>query len=123
MRTQPHSKFCNNFRMSLNFIAISVHHSIAAKIGCSWGDAMSFEVLNDGWFGWDMPAWIDLGNGKPWRQCRVRDLSHRNAKLAVDAHAVPDRFLLRLTKSGSLSLPCRVITRDIAMLEVAVDSR
>jgi hypothetical protein len=83
---------------------------------------MSFEVLHDGWFGWDMPAWIDIGNGAPLRQCRLRDLSHRNAKLAVEAHAVPDRFVLHLTESGSLPLACKVITRDRAMLEVEIGS-
>jgi hypothetical protein len=84
---------------------------------------MSFETLRDGWFGWDMPAWIDLGNGSPLQQCRLKDLSNRHAKLSVStAHALPDRFVLHLTASGSLPLACRVIARNPSMISVEFNS-
>jgi hypothetical protein len=84
---------------------------------------MSFESLNNGWFGWDMPAWIDLGNGRPLQQCRLKDLSKRHAKLSVGAaHALPDRFVLHHTASGSLPLACRVVARDQTMIDVEINS-
>jgi hypothetical protein len=80
---------------------------------------MSYETLRDGWIGWNLPAWIQSDRASSMQQCRVRDLSGEAAKLEIDRPAsVPDRFVLHLTKSGSLALNCAVVRREHAAVEV-----
>ena len=80
---------------------------------------MSYDVLKNGWFGWNMPASISLGDGFGFRPCRIKDITDNRAKLEVHrADEIPDQFLLHLTASGSLPLDCKVITRAPTMVEI-----
>ena len=85
---------------------------------------MSYEVLKDGWFGWNMPAWIECGDGSALQRCRIRDIEENHAKLEVDrARELPDKFLLHLAASGNLPLECRVITRQPTTVEIEFSRR
>ena len=80
---------------------------------------MSYEALKYGDVGWHMPAWLDFGDGKPPQECVIRELSDTAARLAyARAQTVPDRFILRMNKSGSLKRDCQVAARDGAQIDV-----
>ena len=79
---------------------------------------MSYETLRDSWINWNLPAWIQLDDSSPL-QCRVRHLSEAAARLETERAAhLPDRFALRLTESGSLTLRCSVVRRSRSVVEV-----
>jgi hypothetical protein len=58
------------------------------------------------------PAWIDLGDGTPLRECSLCDASQQGSQLTVaEPDQVPDRFTLALSADGSATRQCRVIWR------------
>jgi hypothetical protein len=80
---------------------------------------MSYETLRDSWINWNLPAWIQL-DASSSLQCRVRHLSDAAARLETERAAhVPDRFVLRLTESGSLTLRSNVVRRERSVVEVS----
>jgi hypothetical protein len=80
---------------------------------------MSYETLREGWIEWNRPAWIRLGSESSLQQCTVKDLSDAAANLEIDRRTqVPDRFVLRLTESGSLALECVVVSREARAIRV-----
>jgi hypothetical protein len=80
---------------------------------------VSYEALKFGDAGWNMPAWLDFGDGKAPQECVIRELSDTSARLLfARAQTAPDRFVLRMNKSGSLRRDCRVAARDSTELDV-----
>jgi len=58
------------------------------------------------------PAFIDLGDGSPLRECTFCDASQDGAQLAVaDPNSVPDEFILVLSSGGAARRRCRVAWR------------
>jgi hypothetical protein len=60
-------------------------------------------------------AWIEMQDGVPMRDCIVRDISARGAKLGIITStpgAVPDEFTLRLSPDGRVGHRCRVVWRS-----------
>ena len=58
------------------------------------------------------PAFIDLGDGSPPRECTFCDASQEGAQLAVaDPKSVPDEFILVLSSGGAARRRCRVAWR------------
>ena len=43
--------------------------------------------------------------------CLVRDVSERGARIGVKAEALPDQFILQLTRNGKVLRCCRVVWR------------
>src|SRR5262249_220436 len=83
------------------------------------GLPMSYDVLKNGWFGWNMPASMSFGDGRALQCCRIRDIRGNRAKLEVHrGEDLPDRFWLHLTESGSLPLECKVTGRERRIIEV-----
>jgi hypothetical protein len=79
---------------------------------------MSYEALKFGNFGWShMHAWVDPGPGHKWRECALRDLTNRSARLSVIG-PLPDHFVLHLTETGSLARECKVVARDLGAVSV-----
>lgn len=59
------------------------------------------------------PAWVDLGDGSPPRNCMVMDVSQTGARIAIDNPSeVPDEFTLFLTGGGTVRRKCRVARRN-----------
>ena len=58
------------------------------------------------------PAFIDLGEALPLRECTLCDASQEGAQLAV-AHpdSVPNEFILALSSDGAARRRCRVVWR------------
>src|ERR1051326_4956079 len=58
------------------------------------------------------PAFIDLGDGSPLRECTFCDASQDGALLAVaEPNSVPDEFILALSSDGAARRRCRVAWR------------
>ena len=58
------------------------------------------------------PAFIDLGDGSPARECTLCDASQEGAQLAVaDPDSLPDEFILALSSDGAARRRCRVMWR------------
>ena len=58
------------------------------------------------------PAFIDLGDGSPPRECTFCDASQEGALLAVaEPDSVPDEFILALSSDGAARRRCRVAWR------------
>jgi hypothetical protein len=58
------------------------------------------------------PAFLDLGDGLPARECTLCDASQEGAQLAVaDPDSLPDEFTLALSADGAARRRCRVIWR------------
>src|SRR3954470_13939959 len=58
------------------------------------------------------PAFIDLGDGSPVRECTLCDASQEGALLNVaDPKSVPDLFTLALSSDGAATRKCRVAWR------------
>ncbi len=48
------------------------------------------------------PAWVDIGNGAPLRDCTVLDVSDDGVRIALAAPAeLPEQFHLVLSRSGA----------------------
>ena len=59
------------------------------------------------------PAYIDLGNGTPLRECTLCDASQDGAQLLVaDPDKLADQFILALSSDGAARRNCRVIWRS-----------
>ena len=58
------------------------------------------------------PAFLDLGDGSPARECTLCDASQEGAQLAVaDPDSLPDEFILALSSDGAARRRCRVTWR------------
>jgi hypothetical protein len=58
------------------------------------------------------PAFVDLGDGSPPRECMLCDASQDGAQLAVaDPNSLPNEFILALSFDGAARRRCRVIRR------------
>lgn len=58
------------------------------------------------------PAFIDLGDGSPTRECTLCDASQEGAQLAVaDPNSLPNEFILALSADGAARRRCRVMWR------------
>ena len=60
-------------------------------------------------------AWIEMNDGVPIRDCIVRDISARGAKLGIitsTLKAIPNEFTLRLSPDGRVGHRCRVVWRS-----------
>jgi hypothetical protein len=81
---------------------------------------MSYEVVKNGWFGWNrMPAWIASSDGRALRECRIIEFYANRAKLEVDRDCeIPEEFLLQLTPVSRAAFECKVICRDDASIQV-----
>jgi hypothetical protein len=61
---------------------------------------------------WVSPGTIYVGDGSPGRPCLVSNLSNGRAKISrVDAHLLPDEFMLSLSPRRGPSRKCRVMWR------------
>jgi hypothetical protein len=59
------------------------------------------------------PAYIDLGDGTPLRECSLRDASQEGALLAVaDPNSLPDEFTLALSSDGAARRRCEIAWRN-----------
>ena len=58
------------------------------------------------------PAFLDLGDGLPARECTLCDASQEGAQLAVaDPDSLPNEFILALSADGAARRRCRVMWR------------
>ena len=58
------------------------------------------------------PAFLDLGEGLPARECTLCDASQEGAQLAVaEPNSLPDQFILALSSDRAARRRCRVIWR------------
>ena len=58
------------------------------------------------------PAFLDLGDGSPARECILCDASQEGAQLTVaDPKSLPDEFILALSSDGAARRRCRVVWR------------
>ena len=58
------------------------------------------------------PAFIDLGDNSPARECTLCDASQEGAQLAVaDPNSLPDEFILALSSDGAARRRCHVVWR------------
>ena len=58
------------------------------------------------------PAFLDLGDGSPARECTLCDASQEGAQLAIaDPDSLPDEFILALSADGAARRRCRVMWR------------
>jgi hypothetical protein len=58
------------------------------------------------------PAYIDLGDASPLRECSLCDASQEGAQLLVaDPNGLPDDFILALSADGAARRHCRVVWR------------
>jgi PilZ domain len=65
------------------------------------------------------PAFIDLGDGSPVRECALCDASQDGAQLQVaEPDKVPDEFTLALSSDGAARRKCRVVWRTTAQIGV-----
>ena len=68
-------------------------------------------------------AWMALDDDK-LHGCVLADISDTGARLDVeDSKALPDRFMLLLSGTGSARRSCRVIWRAAAQIGVAFEKR
>ena len=68
-------------------------------------------------------AWMALENDK-LHGCVLADISDTGARLDVDdAEALPERFMLLLSGTGSAKRSCRVIWRSPGQVGVAFERR
>ena len=70
------------------------------------------------------PAFIDVGDGSPARECTLCDASQHGALLAVvEPDSVPDEFILALSSDGAARRRCRVAwrTKDQVGVEFVKD--
>jgi hypothetical protein len=65
------------------------------------------------------PAYIDVGDGSPARQCTLCDASQHGALLEVaEPHTLPNQFTLALSVDGAARRKCRVAWRTKAQIGV-----
>ena len=65
------------------------------------------------------PAYIDMGEQEPARECSLCDASQDGAQLQVnEADSVPDEFILALSADGVARRKCRVAWRRDGMIGV-----
>jgi hypothetical protein len=65
------------------------------------------------------PAFLDLGDGAPARECTLCDVSQEGAQLAVAApNSLPNEFILALSSDGAARRRCRVMWRTDARVGV-----
>ena len=65
------------------------------------------------------PAYIDLGDGAPPRECTLCDASQDGAQLQVaEPDSVPDQFVLALSADGAARRKCRVAWRTSTQVGV-----
>jgi hypothetical protein len=65
------------------------------------------------------PAFLDFGDGTPWRECTMCDVSQEGAQLqVVDVEGVPDLFVLALRADGAARRQCRVAWRTKTQIGV-----
>jgi hypothetical protein len=58
------------------------------------------------------PAYLDLGDGSPPRECTLCDASQEGAQLVVaNPDGLPDLFVLALSADGAARRQCRVVWR------------
>jgi hypothetical protein len=58
------------------------------------------------------PAYIELGDGSPVRECTLCDASQEGAQLAVaEPNSLPNEFILALSSDGAARRRCRVAWR------------
>jgi hypothetical protein len=61
----------------------------------------------------EFPAWIDIGDGSPPRNCTVLDVSETGARIMVSFPAdLPKEFWLLLTKDRTRRRHCRRVWRS-----------
>jgi hypothetical protein len=66
------------------------------------------------------PAFLDLGDGSPARECILCDASQEGAQLTVtDPQSLPDEFILALSSDGAARRRCRVMWRTEKQIGVA----
>lgn len=59
------------------------------------------------------PAWIDLADGSPPRECSLADISEPGAKLKRPSDfESPATFCLLLTHDGRTSRQCQIVRRE-----------
>jgi hypothetical protein len=69
------------------------------------------------------PAWLTLASGGLQR-CAIYDISETGARIEIaDTKAVPDRFLLRLSRNGSARRTCSVVWRKARHIGVKFERR
>src|ERR1041384_2761090 len=66
------------------------------------------------------PAFLDLGDDAPPRECLLCDVSKGGALLAVtDPESLPDEFTLALSTDGAARRRCKVMWRETDQVGVA----
>jgi len=59
------------------------------------------------------PAWVELGDGVPARECSLCDVSDKGAQITIAGpDSLPDEFILALSADGAATRRCRVIWKN-----------